>query len=369
MRSLPDFAVAGICALVLNLAITPIIIGVSHRHKWYDLPNGRKIHTSPVPRLGGIGIFVSFLLAGILVPGIVSLSNGDGFSVPFTSRYIPVLAAFCLMWVLGLVDDFRSLPARVKLILQIAAAVLVTLGGFTVYSMRIPGAAGITLDILAYPVTVVWIVGLSNAMNLVDGADGLAGGITAFASAAFGTIFLMRGQMIPALLSFVLLGSTLSFLAFNLPPARIFMGDSGAYLMGFTLSVLPLLNTSGGGSLENLAAAATLLTIPIIDTAAAIVRRIRKKQSISSPDKEHVHHKLMSLVQSEWTLLRFIYIYSLCLSAFALAIGLFGGWIGILLFLVIWAISCACFFKLDRTPLKEKTSPSEAASPPPTQAH
>jgi UDP-GlcNAc:undecaprenyl-phosphate GlcNAc-1-phosphate transferase len=348
-------AAAGLGAFALNLAITPAIIRVAHRRKWYDLPNWRKIHTSPIPRLGGIGISVSFLAAILIVPIIVALIHVEGQEFPFQPRHLFVLAAFALTGAIGLVDDFRSLRARLKLILQIISAVLVTLGGFTISAIQIQGIGTLDFGFMAYPLTVFWIVGLSNALNFVDGIDGFAGGISGFASLSLGVILLLQGHDLGALVSFALLGSTLAFLFFNLPPARIFMGDSGAYILGFTLSVLPILGLSKVDALGNLAATSMVLVIPIIDTATAIVRRVCRKQSIGSPDKEHIHHKLLDLGLKDTAILRIVYLYSLVLAASSVVTAVVQNSVSFAVFAIVWIGSIVLYLRLARIRERQKT--------------
>ena len=208
---------------------------------------------------------------------------------------------------MGLADDFHNLGAELKFSLQIAAAVLVTIGGFTISVIRIPGLPELSLGLFSYPITALWIVTISNAINLVDGIDGLAGGITGVSALSLGVMCLLQGQVMPALLAFSLLGAVLGFLAFNLPPARIFMGDSGSLLLGFVLAVIPLVGGASGPSIVDMLAPATVLLVPIIDTIAAIARRIRARRPIYKPDRDHIHHKLLALGLKETSILLILY--------------------------------------------------------------
>jgi UDP-GlcNAc:undecaprenyl-phosphate GlcNAc-1-phosphate transferase len=218
---------------------------------------------------------------------------------------------------MGLVDDFHNLRARLKFIVQLAAATLVTVGGFTISTVRIPGLGTYSLGLFSYPITVLWIVAISNAINLVDGVDGLAGGISAFAALSLGLVSLVQGHPIPALFAFALLGAVIGFLAFNFPPARIFMGDSGSLLLGCVLASLPLLATPGETSISDLFAPATVLLIPILDTVSAVVRRVKGRRAILSPDKEHIHHKLLALGWKETSILAIVYGFCLCFGVAA----------------------------------------------------
>jgi UDP-GlcNAc:undecaprenyl-phosphate/decaprenyl-phosphate GlcNAc-1-phosphate transferase len=288
-------AAAGVLAFLVSAAVTPAVISVSTKREWYDIPNERKIHTSPIPRLGGVALFAGLLVASVAVPLLVPVFFPGARVASFTLRYLAVFVAFSIIHIMGLVDDFHNLHALLKLLLQIVAAALIMVGGFSISRIHVPGLPVISLGIFAYPVTILWIVTISNAINLVDGLDGLAGGITGLSALSLGIISLLHGQAIPALFSFCLLGTVAGFLVFNLPPARIFMGDSGSLLLGFVLAVIPLMLTPGTTLVGDLFAPATIMLIPILDTISAIWRRVRERRAIHSPDKEHIHHKLLAL--------------------------------------------------------------------------
>jgi UDP-GlcNAc:undecaprenyl-phosphate GlcNAc-1-phosphate transferase len=309
-----------VTGFVLNLILTPSIIRISHRFRWYDPPNHRKIHKVMIPRLGGVGIFTSFFLSIIVVP--IVFNAFTGFQ-PFNSldiRFLTVFIGFFIIYLLGLMDDFLSLKAILKLLIQIVAASIVTAGGYIVTSITLPYIGTFPLGFLAYPLTVIWIVGITNALNLVDGMDGLGGGIAAFASFAMGIISLIQNELPPAIMAFALFGVLIGFLRYNFPPARIFMGDSGSLFLGFALAVFPLMGISRAGSFSALLIPITVLMVPIIDTLAAIIRRVRKRTSIASPDKEHIHHKLLDLGFSEKKILAVIYSICLYLSVISISI-------------------------------------------------
>jgi UDP-GlcNAc:undecaprenyl-phosphate/decaprenyl-phosphate GlcNAc-1-phosphate transferase len=355
-------AAAGLCALVVNFAALPVIIKVSHKRGWFDVPNGRKVHTDLTPRLGGIGIFVSFLVAVVAVPPIVGLIRGTAVVELFQLRYLPLAVAFCIMSAIGLVDDFYTLRAMVKFILQIIAAILVCVGGITIGPFALPGGRVFSLGLAAYPLTILWIVGLSNALNLVDGVDGFAGGIAVFAALSLGVMAVIQGSPVQALVAVSLVGSISAFLVFNFPPARLFMGDSGAYLLGFTLSILPLIPGPGAESSPGiLAAAATLLTIPIIDTISAIVRRLSQRRSIGTPDKEHVHHKLREIGLRDRKLVVVTYLYSVLLSAASIGAFILKGLAATLIFAAVWAFSIVAYFALKKAEVRGRASTANPA--------
>jgi UDP-GlcNAc:undecaprenyl-phosphate/decaprenyl-phosphate GlcNAc-1-phosphate transferase len=339
-------AIAGTVALVVSLASIPLVIRLADRKGWYDLPNGRKVHTNPLPRLGGVGIFAAILVAMVLGVAL-SVPRGRMEVFGFDRRLLFVLAGFLLIFATGLVDDFRNLRAPLKFFLQLAAGVLVTLGGFTIDALGLPGLAPLGLGWLAWPLTVLWLVGLSNAMNLVDGVDGFAGAITAAAAAALGAMALMQGRFGAALVACCLLGAAAGFLAFNFPPARIFMGDSGSLLLGFVLATLPLLRGSGqpdGAALTlDLAATIAVLGLPVLDTATAIVRRVRAGHSIARPDKLHLHHKLQAIGLSDRALFLVALASGLVLGAVAFGAVLVGGWWGWAMMIGGAVVLCALY--------------------------
>jgi UDP-GlcNAc:undecaprenyl-phosphate GlcNAc-1-phosphate transferase len=331
MGILTTLAITGVLAFAISLAATPITIRIANRNGWYDLPNGRKVHTSPLPRLGGAGMFLALLVSILVGRAIPKLTGGQPI-FSFSRELLFVLAGFLVIFSTGLIDDFRNLAATLKFFLQVAAAVLVALGGYTIDALGLPGLPALQLGWAAWPVTVLWLVGLSNAMNLVDGVDGFAGAITGTASFALCAAALARGNPGAGLVAICLFGAVAGFLVFNYPPARIFMGDSGSLLLGFVLATLPLLRASDqpdGPTLTlDLAATVAVLGLPVLDTATAIARRLRAGLPIHHPDKLHLHHKLQAIGLSDRTLFWVALAAGIVLGAAAFAAVTLGGWIG-----------------------------------------
>ncbi|HTP58727.1 MAG TPA: MraY family glycosyltransferase [Spirochaetia bacterium] len=345
---------AGVLALVISTVVTPLVIRASHRRQWFDMPNERKIHTSPVPRLGGIGMFLAFVLSALAVPILLPVAAPGPWPVHYDFRFVPVFAAFAMVHGLGLLDDFHNLNPLLKLILQIVAAALVTLGGFTVSVVNIPSVGPVSLGIFSWPITIFLIIAISNAINLVDGLVGLAGGISGIAALALGISAYLQLAAAPALMAFALLGAILGFLLFNYPPARIFMGDSGALFLGFTLAVIPLLKGPGSTSLGELLAPATVLAVPILDVVAAIVRRVREKRPIYSPDKEHIHHKLLGLGLKDTKILSVIYGFC-AYVAVASVVAIFLPRVqALILFGFVWATSILAYVVLTNLTQKRR---------------
>ncbi|MCF7927730.1 MAG: undecaprenyl/decaprenyl-phosphate alpha-N-acetylglucosaminyl 1-phosphate transferase [Spirochaetales bacterium] len=302
----------------LNILITPLILRLSKKYNLYDHSNNRKIHTGDISRLGGIGILLSFFGSILLLYGINSIVPIPGSTFLVSKELLFFVSGLIIIHFIGLLDDFWNLSPLYKLIGQILAAAIVVAGGLQINTILLPYVwCSIDLGWTAVPITMFWLVGLANAVNLVDGLDGLAGGISGIAALALGLFFLLQGQALPSLMSFALVGSVAAFLVFNFPPARIFMGDSGALFLGFFVGAVPLLFQPGETTTFSLLVPITMLIIPILDTAAAIVRRISRKKSIGSADREHFHHKLLELGFSVKKILVLVYILSIGLLLLA----------------------------------------------------
>jgi UDP-GlcNAc:undecaprenyl-phosphate/decaprenyl-phosphate GlcNAc-1-phosphate transferase len=351
MQSAVGLASAGLLALLVSAAIIPFVLSLSHKRAWYDIPNERKIHTDPIPRLGGIGIFFGTLVGSLAIPFLVPLIFPNARIDGYALSYLPVFLAFGMIHGMGLVDDFHNLSALLKLAIQIIAASLVTVGGFTVSSISFPGLGTLGFGIFSYPITVLWIVAISNAINLVDGVDGLAGGISGIAATFFGVMCLLQGRLLPAVIAFSLVGACVGFLLFNLPPARLFMGDSGSLFIGFALATLPLMISPGQTSIGNMMGPVTVLFIPILDMLAAIIRRLRGRRPIHSPDKEHIHHKLLALGLPQIHLLLFTYAACIVFGGSAI-VALFLPRVGGDIFLVaVWLAGVGALWLLNRASL------------------
>lgn len=341
-------------SFITNILLLPLIIKLAHRHKWYDIPDKRKIHTGLIPRLGGIGVFTA-TATGIIAVFTASLTlKTNGIHLLLTSRIFYLFSGLLMIYCTGLIDDFHNLKAPIKFTLQLIAASIITAGGYTIKSLTIPYVGTFFLGFTAFPITVLWIVGIANAVNLVDGMDGLAGGITGFASLSLGIIMLIHGFLVPALLSFAILGAVVGFLLFNFPPAKIFMGDSGSLFLGFMLASIPLMVLDSAKHPQGLLiATVTLLMIPILDTAAAIFRRIKGKRPIYSPDKKHIHHRLLGLGLSERKILAVVYGFSFYLSLIAITSMILPKETNVYFILVIWIGSLLAYLFLNFIELKK----------------
>jgi UDP-GlcNAc:undecaprenyl-phosphate GlcNAc-1-phosphate transferase len=303
-------------AFVLNILITFLLIKLSHHQQWYDVMDHRKIHNGDIPRIGGIGIFFSALI--VFVVAIV-LKQTLGFAEELQLTYwLVVLAGLAVIHFIGIMDDFSNISPRLKLFGQIAAAGAVIAFGYSFESVYIPFIhRSFSLGWFGPVLTFFWIVGVSNAVNLIDGLDGLAGTINLLILAFFGFFSMAYGSIFVALFSFTLCGALLAFMLFNMPPARIFMGDSGSLMLGFFLAVIPLFPAATELSGKVLPFIISLALIPIYDTLAAIVRRSLQGKAFYRPDKEHIHHKLLKLGLSNWSILLVVSVITVSLGVVA----------------------------------------------------
>ena len=293
METVWTVALSLCAAVVISIGFNPILIEISNRRDWYAKTNHRTIHVGKIPYIGGIAIFYSFVVA-VIITQIVAPSLRAQF-VTYRTAFLMFGAGYVAIHLLGLVDDFVNVLARYKLIVQIFAAALISFSGFTLDGVQISGEVVISFGVAAHPLTILWFVAISNAVNLVDGMDGLSGVASSLAALFFGITFLILGNIHSAVLSFALLGAIIGFLLFNWPKAQIFMGDSGALFLGFALASMPFFERSGIVRIEHLLIPLSLLFFPITDTIMAIGRRIKRRKPLHSPDKEHIHHKLLDL--------------------------------------------------------------------------
>lgn len=286
------YIIGFIVSLGLALGLTPLVKKFAIKVGAVDVPNARKVHTRIMPRLGGLGIFLSFVITlFLLLPFLPDI---------FTVREVNFIKAFLvggtLTILLGALDDRFDLPAKLKFLAQIATACVVVF----VFDIRLEFANipfhtyGAVETWVAIPFTILWIVGVTNAINLIDGLDGLAAGVSAIAIGTIAVMAFLMGNIVVALICLLLLGSIIGFLYFNFHPAKIFMGDSGALFLGFSLSLLSLLGFKQVAIVSFLTPL-ILIGVPLSDTMFAIVRRWMQKKPIFSPDKGHLHHCLREL--------------------------------------------------------------------------
>jgi UDP-GlcNAc:undecaprenyl-phosphate GlcNAc-1-phosphate transferase len=334
-----------ILSFLLSLAAVAVILKVSHKMAWYDHINERKIHTGNIPRLGGAGFASAFIIIAVIINFFAAGPN-------FGLRFLPPLIALILILVSGVYDDFRPIAPRYKLLVQFLAALCVIIPGYTFHRLFFIDIGPLsTLNWVRFPLTFLWIVGLTNAVNFIDGVDGLAGGISALAALTFALVFASSAGTHSTVLFCICLAAVIGgFLVFNapIPRARIFMGDGGSQFLGFTLALLPLVegnNIAGGDTSAALPLpyAAAILLIPIFDCTAAVWRRLRDGRRIDSPDKLHIHHKLMNLGLGARPLDAVLYSLQIVLGVLVYISVRIKGWQSLLVLLIAYAAG-ACFF-------------------------
>ena len=303
MNNILRILIMVLSSFIFVACVIPFIKKIAIHIGALDIPNKRKVHKNPMPRLGGVGIYFGFLLGYMLFGEPSSIMNS-------------ILIGSFIIVLTGVVDDIKPLRARTKFAGQIIASLIVVFyGGIVMHNVN---AFGINLEfgLLAYPITIFFILGCINCLNLIDGLDGLAGGIASIYFLTIGIIATMQNKFgLDSTLTFVMLGSTLGFLLYNFNPAVIFMGDSGSMFLGFIISVIALLGFKNV-TMTSLVIPFLVLAIPILDTLFAIIRRLLKGEKISTPDKFHIHHQLLKRNISQKATVLIIYLVDL-LFAFA----------------------------------------------------
>ncbi len=295
MRSI-DISVllcVGLGSLLVALFLTPWVIRLALRIGAVDSPGCRSVHKRPVPRIGGVAIYLSAV--GLI--GAVLLFH-DGTARAFQDMRRPVMALFgsaTFIFLVGLVDDLRGLPARFKLAAECLAAGSLCLAGIRIDTVTIADGVVLSLGGWGCVPTMCWIVGITNAVNLSDGLDGLAAGISAVTCTIVAIVAIHCGSEVLAVLMLALVGSLCGFLVFNFNPAKVFMGDSGSLFLGFTISVSSVMCAAKSAALVGLTLPALALGIPIMDTLFSILRRFLERRSLFAPDRSHFHHRLLDL--------------------------------------------------------------------------
>ena len=313
--------VISLVAFLISLLSMPIIIKFSTKFNIFDYQDARKIHSGNISRLGGVGIAISFFVCTAVYFLIADAS--------LFIEYLPIISAGLIIFVFGFIDDVVTLRAIVKLLIQIVATCLVIFSGnrFTqIGPWQIPSA-------LSYIFTFCWIIGVVNAFNLIDGLDGLCGSLAFTTTLTLGIIYTLSGNNI-SVICFILAASILGFLCFNWPPAKLFMGDCGSQFLGFMLATLPLIPADSVIEFNKFLIIASVAAFPIFDTIAAIWRRIRDKRPIMSPDKSHLHHKLLNMGYTKKSSLYLVVFIQLLLCSLVIISYLLGTYKGMMVLLL-----------------------------------
>ena len=283
-------------ALVVGLVVTPVVRGYAHHRGYLDQPGGRKVHQVPIPRLGGVAMTIAIALA---LGGAIFADPDLGSTVVLRpNRADAILAGVGMLFVVGIVDDIRGMRAMVKLGFQVAAAVLAWWLGLSIERLSFPWGF-VDLGQLALPITVAWIVGVINAINLIDGLDGLAAGVVLTVLGAFGLLAAGDGVDPTLYIVAATMGAAVGFLAYNLHPATIIMGDTGSMVLGFIVAAVAISLMQDGANPQPPWVPIIALGVPIVDTIWAIVRRTARGDPFFVADRGHIHHQLLRLGLSQ----------------------------------------------------------------------
>ena len=283
----------GILSFVLCLGITPLVIKFAVRFGFVDIPkDNRRIHVKPMPRIGGLAMVIAMYVALFVYYGLTK--NIDG--IAFDKRFVGFFLGSFVIALMGFIDDAITLKARYKAIFQLLAAVLLYIFEVRISGIKIPFIHTDIIDFgwLDFPVTLIWILGVTNALNLIDGLDGLSAGIASISAVALLIIFVATSVSLEAIvITAVLVGATLGFLPYNFNPAKTFMGDVGSNYLGFTLATVSIMGFAKGYTMIAIIAPILAMGVPLFDTIFAMLRRIAKGQPPLRPDGAHIHHRLI----------------------------------------------------------------------------
>lgn len=333
-----------VLALVVAAAVTPLVRNVARRAGVVDTPGGRRVHTKVIPRLGGIAVVLGFFAPLVALAFTQSDVAGMFFEDPL--RLVGLAGGGLVVASLGAWDDIRGVRAWHKLAVQLIAALIAWGCGFRMEHLTLPFVGELDLGVFGLPITLLWIAAVINAMNLIDGLDGLAGGIAFFACLTNFVVAALNGNPLVMLLAAALGGAILGFLLYNFNPATIFMGDSGSMFLGFVLATTSMIGSSIQGS-TTVAILVPLISlgVPIMDTLFAMVRRIVERRPIFSPDRGHIHHRLLDLGITHRRAVLILYGVSVLFTAAAITIALGRNWqVGVaLLVLTVAMVGLARF--------------------------
>lgn len=300
---MPPYIYGFIVAMVVSYLSTPLVKKIAWKIGAIDFPSERRVHKKPMPRIGGLAIYLAFMIASIIVLPIERMAIHG------------ILLGGTFIVFVGILDDIYDLPAKVKLIGQIIAAIILVAFGLKVQWLTNPLGGMIYLGKLSIPLTIFWTVGITNTLNFIDGLDGLAAGISAIAAFAMMLVNISLKQPIPVLITALLAGASIGFLPHNFNPAKIFMGDTGAMFLGYMLAAVAIDGAVKSATVIALIVPILALGLPIFDTAFAIVRRLVNGKPVMQADKGHLHHRLIGIGLTQKQAVLYMYLVSILLGA------------------------------------------------------
>ncbi len=305
-------AAALVVALLIAFISTPVVKSLAQMVGAIDVPkDNRRMHSHPIPRMGGLAIFLGFLLSTLIF-------------VPMSTPLQGMLLGGVIIVILGIFDDIYALPALPKLLVQIGAALVAVLHGNVIQVLSNPNLLSDdpywVLGSLAVPLSVIWIVAITNAVNLIDGLDGLAVGVATISSLTMLVIAMLVSESVVALMMAALAGSCIGFMPYNMNPAKIFMGDTGSTFLGFILATVSIQGLFKFYTIISFAVPFLMLGLPLFDTCFAILRRLAKGQSPMAPDRSHVHHRLIDMGFNQKQAVAILYVISAILGLSAVVL-------------------------------------------------
>lgn len=297
-----------ITSLIISVILTPWVRKLALQIGAVDMPKERKMHSIPIPRIGGVSFFLGILIVNIIFNRSLIVER--------------ILLGGTLIFLVGLLDDFVELKPKPKFWLTFLAVLISVVVGVRVDVWRIPYTKIIIRDFWAHIISFIWLLGITNAMNFIDGLDGLAGGIAVISSFSLLIISLILNRFEMAIFLASILGGVLGFLFFNFPPASIFMGDSGAMFLGFILGAVSIIGVLKISTVINLFFPVIILGFPVLDTAFSIVRRVLEGRAPWKFDKDHIHHRFIKIGMNVEQSIAFIYMINISMSLLAIIISL-----------------------------------------------
>ncbi len=351
-----DIAIAFLLAFITTFVVTPHTMRWAKKVGAIDIPNDRRVNKKPMPRLGGLavisGFFVSiiYLLISTSIEGKINLFGEEAYYV----KLIGYVVGIIILGITCYIDDVKGIPSWIKLIAQIIAAIIVVASGIRIENISIPFTEGklVISGIASYVITICWIVGITNAINLIDGLDGLSSGVTLISCLSLLMVFaLNESPLIAIILVTALAGALVGFLPFNFSPAKTFIGDTGSNFMGFSLAIISILGVAKTYTALVLIAPIIILGMPIFDTIFAIFRRIIKGKSLKAvfkPDKGHLHHKLMAKGYTQRQAVLIMYGITAILGMFAVILLESGIWKALSFALLVIAIVAIGYKDMSR---------------------
>ncbi|MBN2794346.1 MAG: undecaprenyl/decaprenyl-phosphate alpha-N-acetylglucosaminyl 1-phosphate transferase [Clostridia bacterium] len=305
------FILPMLVAFLISYFMTPVAKKIAVKVGAIDVPkDNRRVHTKPIPRMGGLAIYIAFTVCMF------------AFSELEFTKLLGIFIGSTLLVVMGMVDDVKPLRASLKLVIQLMAALILVKFGFKIDFLTnfFQDSGYIFFDKLSIPITIIWIIGITNTINLVDGLDGLATGIATIAALTLAYVAYSMGNVPVAVLTLMLAGSSLGFLPHNFNPASIFMGDTGAYFLGYILAAISIEGALKGTTAITVVIPVLALGLPIFDTTFAIIRRAISKKPIFEADKGHIHHRLLHIGYDQKGAVLILYLISILMGATAVSI-------------------------------------------------